>query len=119
VEYHTLKKAGRRLTPGEWLALAESIVAAAEEAEQRSSRRDSSGSHGLSGRQREVLLLMAEGMTDQEIAERLFISRRTANTHVSSILNRFGVHSRREAVRYARAADLLPEAMDRGQARKP
>jgi DNA-binding CsgD family transcriptional regulator len=119
VEYHTLKKAGRRLTPGEWLALADAIVAAAEEAEHPSPRRGRSGSHGLSGREREVLLLIAEGMTDQEIAERLFISHRTVNAHVASILNRFGVPSRREAVRSARAGGLLSEAMDRGQPRKP
>jgi predicted ATPase/DNA-binding CsgD family transcriptional regulator len=111
-EGHAVRQEGRRLAPGEWLALAESIVAAAEGAEQRTSRRDKSESLGLSGREREVLLLMAEGMTDREIAERLFISSRTVNSHVASILNRFGVHSRREAVRYARAANLLPVALD-------
>jgi predicted ATPase/DNA-binding CsgD family transcriptional regulator len=106
-EFQTISQAGRRITPREWLALAESIVAAAEPVEYPISRRGESGSLGLSGREQEVLLLIAQGMTDREIAERLFIGQRTVNAHVSSILAKLDVDNRREAGARAREAGLL------------
>jgi len=54
---------------------------------------------GLTARQAEVLELLAEGMTDGEIAQRLVLSVRTVNRHVSSILDKLGVRSRRDAAR--------------------
>lgn len=54
---------------------------------------------GLTPREVEVLELVAEGMTNAEIAEALFISGKTAGHHVSSILAKLGVSSRQEAVR--------------------
>ena len=48
-------------------------------------------------RERQVLALVAEGMTNGQIAERLFISRKTASVHVSAILRKLGVASRTEA----------------------
>jgi len=58
---------------------------------------------GLTPRQTEVLRLMADGLTDQEIARELTISTRTANSHVASILGRLGVRNRSEATtRYHR-----------------
>jgi LuxR family maltose regulon positive regulatory protein len=55
-----------------------------------------------------VLHLLADGKTDQEIAELLFVSRRTINSHVANILGRLGVHSRKDAVAQARQRGLLP-----------
>ena len=52
---------------------------------------------GLTARQLEVLALIAEGQTNREIAETLFITEKTAGAHVSSILGRLGVRSRVEA----------------------
>ena len=52
---------------------------------------------GLTARQLEVLALIAEGRTNREIAETLFITEKTAGAHVSSILGRLGVRSRVEA----------------------
>ncbi len=52
----------------------------------------------LSTRELEVLRLMADGKTNPEIAEELFITRRTAAAHVSGILRKFGAASRVEAV---------------------
>jgi DNA-binding CsgD family transcriptional regulator len=52
---------------------------------------------GLSPRQREVLALVVTGRSDQQIANTLFISRRTASHHVAAIMTKLGAHSRGEA----------------------
>jgi predicted ATPase/DNA-binding CsgD family transcriptional regulator len=49
---------------------------------------------GLTKRQAEIALLLAEGLTNREIADRLVISQRTAETHVDHILSKLGVSSR-------------------------
>jgi DNA-binding CsgD family transcriptional regulator len=51
----------------------------------------------LTDRERDVLALLCRRYTDAEIAELLFISPRTASTHVSSILRKLGASNRREA----------------------
>lgn len=53
----------------------------------------------LSPRERDVMRLIAENLTDRQIAESLGISSRTVATHVSSILRKFGVRNRAEAAR--------------------
>ena len=53
----------------------------------------------LSAREVEVLLLLDENLTTEEIAKRLFISEHTVRTHVKSLLRKLGVSSRREALR--------------------
>lgn len=64
---------------------------------------------GLTARQVDVLRLVAEGLTNAEIASRLFISEKTADHHVSAILAKLDVPTRREAAVAARALGLLPE----------
>lgn len=55
----------------------------------------------LTRREREVLRLLTQGLTNKEIAERLVVSVPTINTHVISIFNKLGVTSRSAATRYA------------------
>ena len=63
---------------------------------------------GLTARQLEVLALMAEGLTNAEIAARLVVSIRTVDHHVAAVLARLGVDSRRTAGRRAADMGILP-----------
>jgi ATP/maltotriose-dependent transcriptional regulator MalT len=61
---------------------------------------------GLTSREVEVLRLVADGLTNAEIATALFVSDKTVEHHVSRVLGKLGVSSRREAARAARELDL-------------
>ena len=63
--------------------------------------------HDLTGREREVLALLVEGMTNRQIAQRLGISLSTVKFHVSAVLSKLDVSSRTEAVSFALKHDLL------------
>jgi DNA-binding NarL/FixJ family response regulator len=58
----------------------------------------------LTARESQVLELVAEGLSNGQIAERLYISRKTVSVHVSAILRKLGAASRTEAVRLAALA---------------
>lgn len=73
-------------------------------------RRNEAGPEGigaLSRREREVLALVAEGLNNRAIAERLFISENTVKNHVRNIHEKLGVHTRMEAVVRAVREGLL------------
>jgi DNA-binding NarL/FixJ family response regulator len=62
----------------------------------------------LTDREREVLVLVAEGLSNQQIADSLVISERTARTHVSNILGKLGVASRTQAALLAIREGIAP-----------
>jgi DNA-binding CsgD family transcriptional regulator len=71
----------------------------------RASTRDNP--HGLTARQVDVLRLLEEGLTNEQLARRLYISPKTADHHVSAILAKLQVPSRQHAVRAGRELGLL------------
>jgi len=79
-------------------------LVAAEAAERAAAAADP-----LSDREREVLRLLALGHTNQEIAEQLYISVRTAESHRAHIMQKLRLSTRAELVRYALATGLLTE----------
>lgn len=98
-----LQRAVRGIRSGD-LAMSRSMAAEVIQhlasATNRPSGADASdGLPGISPREEEVLTLLADGMTDREIAERLGISPRTVETHVGSLLNKLGVRNRAQAAR--------------------
>ena len=71
---------------------------------------------GLTPREREVLALVADGRTNRQIAERLFISESTAGVHVSNIIGKLGVATRGEAAAIAFRLRLVPDGTEAGSA---
>ena len=69
---------------------------------------------GLTRREREVLALVADGRTNRQIAERLFISESTAGVHVSNIIGKLGVATRGEAAAIAFRLRLVPAEAEAG-----
>jgi NarL family two-component system response regulator LiaR len=63
--------------------------------------------YGLTPREYEVLVLLVEGLSNLEIAERLTVSRATARAHVSNILAKLGVSNRAEAIALALRRKLV------------
>ena len=68
----------------------------------------------LSARERQMLELVVEGLTNREIAQRLYLAESTVKRHLSTAFRRLGVHSRREAAAAMRAAEPVHAGEDPG-----
>ena len=98
------------LAEGRRLSLAEAVAVAAMIADPGApGDRDGRPTEALTRRDRDILRLLAVQKTDREIAETLFLSRRTVNWHVRSVLLKLktGATSRSDAVARARASEAL------------
>jgi ATP/maltotriose-dependent transcriptional regulator MalT len=106
---------GRTMSPAQALASPEafalrvpaSIAQAAPGATRTVSTRHPSSPARLTAREVEVLRLVAQGLSDTQVAEQLVISPRTVNWHLSLIYSKLGVSSRAAATRYALEQQLL------------
>jgi DNA-binding NarL/FixJ family response regulator len=63
----------------------------------------------LTRREREVLALVASGLTNQQIADQLFISPRTVDTHRTNIMQKLDIHDLANLVRYAIEHGVISE----------
>jgi LuxR family maltose regulon positive regulatory protein len=77
-------------------------------AQSKSQAQESELIEPLSDREIEVLQLISEGLTNQEIASRLFLSLNTVKVHTRNINGKLGVHTRTQAVAMGRALGILP-----------
>jgi predicted ATPase/DNA-binding CsgD family transcriptional regulator len=103
-DFNAAWEAGRSMTPESAIAsIDESAGEIAASMERGGVRQvDTTGlGFSLTRREVEVLQLLVEGRSDKEIGEALFISHRTAMTHVTNILNKLGVNSRTAAAAFA------------------
>ena len=75
---------------------------------------DAADPFGLTPREREVLRLVADGCSNNQIAQQLFISRATASVHVSNILSKLGVTTRVQAAALAHRRGLAAVPGDPG-----
>jgi len=105
---------GRSMTPEQAIAVQESLITQLSlEVKQPQASTTSPTKHrasfpaGLTARELDVLRLVAQGLTDAQIADQLVISHRTASTHLSSIYNKLGINSRVAAVRFALENQLI------------
>jgi DNA-binding NarL/FixJ family response regulator len=102
---HAVAEGGRYLHP----SLGGELVRAEQEA-----KRGPSTAHGMSLSKREVsvLRLVAAGYTSKEIADELFVSTRTVETHRAHIIQKTGLRARSELTRFAVDSGILDQAPD-------
>ena len=105
--FATAWAAGSGNTPEEALATVRAVVSSGHEAIAVPSAPVPSALAGLSPREREVLALVAEGRSNKEIGEALFISANTVKGHVISLLNKLGADNRTQLVMIANQRGLL------------
>jgi DNA-binding NarL/FixJ family response regulator len=110
-----LSAARSRLGEAEWVearAVGESMqweqaIAYALSAEEASAPASAEYPAGLTAREVEVLKLVAEGMTNAQIAQQLYLSPRTVHRHLNRIYQKLGTNSRASAARFATEHGLL------------
>jgi len=64
--------------------------------------------HGITKRELEILELIAEGLSNREIADKLFVSENTVKTHSSRLFDKLGAKRRTQAVQIGKEIGLIP-----------
>jgi predicted ATPase/DNA-binding CsgD family transcriptional regulator len=109
--YEAAWQEGRTMTPGQALAAQGKVISPpptqAGSLSASPSKTSSTSPAGLTARELEVLRLVAQGMTNPQIAKRLILSSHTVNAHVRSIYTKLEVNSRSSVTRYAIEQHLL------------
>jgi DNA-binding NarL/FixJ family response regulator len=102
-------EASRRLVAGEAVLSTDEVAELLRLADRRreQDRETRRAIESLTPREREVLVLLAEGLSDKEIAERLYVGSGTVRTHVVNIFVKLGVHSRLQALVFAARHGLI------------
>jgi ATP/maltotriose-dependent transcriptional regulator MalT len=97
---------GRRITrPRETVVVREVLVPAPAEFVRDEARLESLG---ITPRELEILGLIAQGLSNREIAERVFVSENTVKTHSSRVFDKLGARRRTEAVKFGKQLKLIP-----------
>lgn len=91
-------------------AVAKKLVADYLQRVQADERSENETLDGLTSREREVLTLVAEGLSNREISERLTVSLSTVQTHYAHIVEKLNLHNRTELVKYAMRHGLIQTA---------
>lgn len=104
-----IPQAVRRIVAGETLISKDEIIGFLRLAaiEHEKNRRVHQAARQLTRREKEILHLLAEGLSDREIAERLHISFETERSHMTNILAKFGANSRLQALVYAARSGIV------------
>lgn len=107
--FHTARAEGRTFTLEQTLALLDSQARATQSSLRLTPTTAPTTAYPdkLTAREVEVLRLVAVGLSDRVVAERLMVSPRTVQGHVRSIFNKLGVNSRVAATRYAIEHNLV------------
>jgi predicted ATPase/DNA-binding CsgD family transcriptional regulator/Tfp pilus assembly protein PilF len=107
----TAEDASAAWTAGRKLSLDQALAVAVEFEPTPAPAQSVVGTGGitLSAREREVAALVAEGLSNRDIAERLVVSSRTAENHVQHVLNRLGLRSRSQVAAWAIRNGLVAE----------
>ncbi len=107
MEFSAAHTAGRDLSRDDWFAAADDIVSVLEAIESAPLKRDGETLAALTRRERDVLILVADGLSDREVAEALFITQGTVRSHLTSVFGKLDVGSRTAAVAAARRLGIL------------
>lgn len=87
--------------------LAKALVLQAQQAKPREEHAEKSATFGLTEREEQILRLLAQGLSNKQISERLFLSEGTVKNYISSIYHKMDVKDRTQAALKAKDAELL------------